>query len=413
MLAYNLILLATFVLAGAACAWWLSTLGLGLGPALVGGVVFELAPYRVAQSTGHLLALISFLLPACLLLIEKKRFVWAALALAAIPLSGQEHLALGAIPFVVAYGFVRLEARSERLWVAGGGAAAVAAGLLVHRVVIEGSTAAGGRSLVDVANYAATPSDVLRRGMENGLERFIFAGWIVPLVALAGLVVLARAGRRSLAVLLSLAVVVPYLLALGTHLPLDAYRLIRDIVFPLRYTRVPERLLPIACLALAALVAYAVAALPRRAWVVPVALVLVAVDLHVTLFAALDADPHNAAYGAIRGDGALLELPIFRPSQHYGSVYLAYAIQSPRNRPLGYSTTAPASALQFADKHAALSCGAGAVPTTVRFVAVHRALYAQSRTYSITCASQAEAHLRELGWRLEGRDGQVSAWSAP
>ena len=37
--------------------------GLRTGAALVGGVVFALAPYRVGQSTGHLLGLVSFLLP--------------------------------------------------------------------------------------------------------------------------------------------------------------------------------------------------------------------------------------------------------------------------------------------------------------------------------------------------------------
>jgi hypothetical protein len=413
VLAYNLVVLTTFVLAGAICAWWLCVLGLGLPAALVGGVAFELAPYRVAQSTGHLLALISFLLPACLLCIERRRFVLAGLALAAIPLSGQEHLALGAIPLVVGYGFVRLKSRRQRLYVAGIAGAAVVAGLLVHRVAIDGTSASGGRSLAEVADYAATPADLLRRGMDHGLERFIFAGWVVPVVALLGLVLLLRAGKRSLALLAGLAIAIPYLLALGTNLPFNAYGLVRDVVFPLRYTRVPERLLPIACLALAALVAYAVSALPRRTWIVPAVLLVVAVDLRVDAFSALDADSDNAAYAAIRSNGAMLELPLFRPGQHYGSVYLAYAKQSPRQRPLGYATAAPPAAVRFADAHAGLSCGTGPFPAFVRVVTVHRPLYAQSGRYAPTCAQRAEAHLRSLGWRLKGRDRGVSAWSAP
>ena len=87
--AYDLVVLLSFVAAGGLACWWLRALGLGRGAALAGGLVFALAPYRVGQSTGHLLGLISFLLPATLLALERRRFVWAALVLAAIPLSGQ------------------------------------------------------------------------------------------------------------------------------------------------------------------------------------------------------------------------------------------------------------------------------------------------------------------------------------
>ena len=67
---------------------------------------------------------------------------------------------------------------------------------------------------------------------------------------------LARTRRGWLAALLGVAAVVPMLLALGTNTPL--YRPIRDVVPGLHYPRVPERLMPIACLAIAALVAFAV-----------------------------------------------------------------------------------------------------------------------------------------------------------
>ena len=74
------------------------------------------------------------------------------------------------------------------------------------------------------------------------------------------------------------------------------------------------------------------------------ALVLLALDLRVPVFAAVAADTPNAAYAAIRGEGRMLELPVFRPDIHYGSVYLGYARQSPRKRPQWYSTTAPPAA---------------------------------------------------------------------
>ena len=86
--AYDVLLLLSFALAGCVAALWLRALGLTIAAALAGGLVFTLAPYRVAQSTGHLLGMIAFLIPAALYAIEKRRLAWAGLALAAIPCRG-------------------------------------------------------------------------------------------------------------------------------------------------------------------------------------------------------------------------------------------------------------------------------------------------------------------------------------
>ena len=104
---WNLFVLLTYVGAGGLTALWLRALGLPLAAALVGGLAFTLAPYRVAQSTGHLLGPISMLLPLALYGVERRLGWLAAAALASIPLSGQVHLALGAIPFVLAYAIAR------------------------------------------------------------------------------------------------------------------------------------------------------------------------------------------------------------------------------------------------------------------------------------------------------------------
>ena len=82
-------------------------------------------PTGVGQSTGHLLGLVSFLLPALLLALERRRWWWAGAALVALPLSGQLHLALGAIVLCLGYAWARLP-RGERRW-AGAVAAAGAA----------------------------------------------------------------------------------------------------------------------------------------------------------------------------------------------------------------------------------------------------------------------------------------------
>ncbi len=124
--AYNLVVLLSIAAAGALTCWWLRALGLARGAALVGGLVFALAPYRLGQSTGHLLGLIAFLLPAVLLALERRRFTWAAIALTAIPLSGQIHLAMGAVVLALGYTWARVP-RAD-WWKAGAGAVAAVGG---------------------------------------------------------------------------------------------------------------------------------------------------------------------------------------------------------------------------------------------------------------------------------------------
>jgi hypothetical protein len=247
----------------------------------------------------------------------------------------------------------------------------------------------------------------------------VFVGWLTPLVAIAGVVATRR--RRGLAVLLGLAALLPCLLALGANLP--GYETLWRHVPGLDATRVPERLMPIACLALAALVAVALEALVTRchlrfspravAALAVLALVAMAVDLRVPVFGAVAADTPNAAYAAIRGKGRLLELPVFRPDVHYGSVYLGYARRSPRERPQGYSTIAPKRAVGLARELRPLSCGRGTVPAGlgIRFVAIHRGLYAQSGFFGPSCAERADGMLRRTGWRLLARSGAIATYS--
>ena len=144
-----------------------------------------------------------------------------------------------------------------------------------------------------------------------------------------------------------------------------------------------------------------------------VVLVLLALDVQVAVFGAVTPDRDNAAYAALRGDGRLLELPVFRPDIHFGSVYLAYARQSPRERPQGYSTTAPPAADRLArDPALALlrpRAGAGR-SSAIRYVVVHRGLYGQSGFFAPGCADRAEQALRRDGWRLLARDGPISSW---
>jgi len=80
------------------------------------------------------------------------------------------------------------------------------------------------------------------------------------------------------------------------------------------------------------------------------AAVLVAADLWVPLYDPLVADEDNPVYAEVAAApaGRLLELPVLPPDAYAGSVYLYYAMQAPRERPLGYATSAPPAAFRVA-----------------------------------------------------------------
>jgi hypothetical protein len=338
--AWNAVVLLGYLGAGGLAFLWLRSLGLGVAPSLVGGLVFALAPYRAVQAgAGHLLASIAMLLPLALWAWERRWYWLAAGALASIPLSGQVHLALGAIPFFALYALLR---GGNRRWIGGAVAGAVAAGLLVWVVSIRESGGEG-RSFAQVERYSAELADFVSRDPRHGLEPFVLLGWLTPLAALAGLLLL----RDRLGLVLGLGAAVPCLLALGANLP--GYETLWRHTPALHSTRVPGRLMPIACLAIAALVAVAVSRLHWRAAPL-LALALVALDLRagVTAVRPTAADEENRAYATVQDAplGRLLELPVYPPDRQEGSVYLYYAMQAPRERPAGYSTTAPTEAVR-------------------------------------------------------------------
>jgi len=429
--AWNAFTLLCLFAAGSLTLLWLRELGVSRVAAAAGGLVFEIEPYRIMQSRGHLLGPISLLLPLALWAFERarrtgrQRWWWASrAALVSIPLSGQVHLALGAIPFYVLYAICRT--RNRRVWLgtALGMAAAILAGVLIRLTVIASSIDEGGRTLGEVRVYSATGLDFLSRHARHGAEAFVFLGWVTPVLAVAGFALLLGTRRWGLATALGVGTLVPMLLSLGTHLPL--YSALWHAFPPLRYPRVPERLMPIACLALAALIAFAVdravrsAALthvPRTALAALVAAVLLA-DLHVRVFHASAAEGASRAYAAVESApaGSLLELPVFLPDIHYGSVYLYYDQRARRPRPAGYSTTAPREADEVARVLRPLGCGDWTSSARsllqrlgVTVMTLHRGLYLGNPVVADT-AWMAWRGLVDHGWRPVVTDGAVTTF---
>jgi hypothetical protein len=187
---------------------------------------------------------------------------------------------------------------------------------------------------------------------------------------------------------------VPILLALGTNLPL--YSALWEALPPLRFPRVPERQLPIAVLALAALAAFAVG---RRRLVGSAALVLVALDLAVLPLGGAADDPGNRAYAALRSsDARYLDFPLLDPGNHLGAVYDYYALQARRERPAGYSTIAPEEAVDFVREFEVDDLRR----LDVRAVLLHRAMPG---------ASVAQRELLGAGFRPETTDGAVTLFT--
>ncbi len=373
--AWNLFVLIGFVGAGSFAALWLRELKVRRGAALAGGLAFCLAPYLVAQaSAGHLLAWVSMLLALSLFAWERGLHHargWLALsaaALVSIPLSGQVHLALGAIPFFLLYTLLRGRARPVAV---GAALLAVGAGLLVYVAAIRGTVSTDGRSFGQVERYSAGAESLVSRDVPSELERFVFLGWATPLLALAGLVLLLAARRLWLAAALGLGALVPVMLALGANLP--GYETLWNHLPGLELTRVPARLMPVACLCVAALVAFAVTRVtwPGTAAIVAIVLLL---DLHVDLFETAPAAESNRAYAALRSapPGRVLELPVFLPDRQEASVYLYSTIQVRREHPSGYSTLAPPEADRELRRLQRAPC-AGLEALDVRYLALHAA----------------------------------------
>jgi hypothetical protein len=425
VIAWNLLILFSYLAAGLFTLAWLRQLGLGRGAALVGGLAFALGPYRVAQSTGHFRGPISILLPLALFAFERSLkgsrwwLVLAGAALGSIPFS-DIHLALAAVPFFLLYVILRTFRRPrELLGGVAAGLAGVGASLLVAGLTIPGSITGGGRSLQEVALYSAEAADFVTRHVRTGVESFVFLGWLTPLLAIAGLAVLIWTRRYALAVALGIGALVPVLLALGTNLPL--YSTLWRHFPPLRFPRVPERLMPVAVLCIAALVAFAVSKVPSRLVVPAVVLVALFFDLHVRLYHGLPDDPDNQAYAALRGapPGRLAELPVFLPGRSEGSVYLYYDMQVSRERPGGYSTVAPKSADDTARRLRPLNCGDWSVHPHalerlgVRYVAVHKGLFEGDVPVQKGCGPPAVRGLLAHGYRPLSSGGDIQMFVAP
>ena len=348
----------------------------------------------------------------------------SALAIASIPASGQVHLALGAVPFYLAYAFVRTRERWPLVAAVAATGLAVAAGVL--RLVVRDRrvdrrrralAAPGGQVLGRVARLRR-PARAPRHG-ELRLPRLADPARRDrrPRLPLPPPHVRARdpaRARRSCCRSCSRSGrtrrSTGRCASCSTR---SASRACPSGCSPSRASR-SRRSSPSRCPSCSELrLPFRV---PRQALVVTaIAVCLLLADLRVTTFRTTEADAKNAAYSALAGStGRLVEVPVFRPGIHYGGVYLYYDMRAKRERPQGYSTLAPVVADTVAKRLAPINCGdwrTGAAALLdrlgVRQVMFHAGLFKDNPEAPDTAAFAWQG-LVAHGYRPVATDGPVT-----
>ena len=211
------------------------------------------------------------------------------------------------------------------------------------------------RPFSEVERYSATLGDFVTRD-PGEFERFVYLGWLLPLLAIAGLGCLCF--RNTISSSRRLALV----LGLGALVPLPARARRESARLRLALAAYAPPLDPGAG---AACCRSRASAWPRSR--PPRSLVFQKHKLArgssrrsrpspspptcgCRSTTRSNADEANAVYAQVADapPGRLLELPPLPPDAYAGSVYLYYAMQAPRERPLGYSTSAPPEAFRVA-----------------------------------------------------------------
>ena len=395
VVAWNVLLLATIVAAGVLTFLWLRALDLGPVGAFAGGLAFAIAPYRLAQSSEHLLGWISVLIPLILLGVERARAAGpAARHTAGAPWQARpawrasRSRARCTSPSEPFPSLSPMRSCAAAAWPLPGSGRALAAagiGLAIRYTLISGSTErAAARSRRSASS--AEPLDVLSRWRLDGLEDFVYVGWLTPLLAAVGAVLLWRSGRSGLAVVLGIRCA--RAAAPGPRHQPPALRSALARSATLRYPRVPGRLMPIADLAIAALLAVTVARLvaaaggarPRWGWCCSSRPTLPSFpSLTLLPIKTTKRTPRSG-----RSPGPPARATAVRPQRPLRKRLRLLRAPGAAGAARGYSTLAPQPAFDFFFLRNRLSCGvwlpgdeSALLLNGIDLVAFHRGMYEQ------------------------------------
>jgi len=366
VVAYNLVLLASFVLSGLSAYWLTRGLGSGTLAAWITAVVFTIAPFRM-NHFSHLELQMTMWMPMVLLSTERvlttgsKGFAM----LLTFSLAAQWYSSMYYGVFLTLYGaafgaVLAIAARVPRRIVYGLAAVCVA-GLLVAPLIyayMQSTAARGLRSPDAVSAFSAVPADYLRPGSGNPVyraflprfvhaERALFPGLVPLVLALAGAWPPVTVPRVAFMV----AGAVAFEGSLGMHGML--YPFLYKWVTPFQSVRAPARMAILVVLTLAWLAGAGAARVLSRAstpWR------RVAAGAGLTLALVVDAWPRYdhlpmwpsppAIYSALPASGAVLfEFPVHSPADRFAEnlPYMYFSMWHWTPMVNGYSGFIPAS----------------------------------------------------------------------
>jgi hypothetical protein len=276
---YNVILLASMALSGAAMCLLVRRLTGQLAAGLVAGVIFAFVPFRFDHFM-HLELQATVFMPLALWCLDRALETrrWGdvlgfAGAMVLQLLSGIYYTVFLAVALAIAVPFrLRPLAPAERrqllrrLAIVTAGAALVAAAYL--SVYLQNRTTVGERSVDEVRRYSATVINYLATGEDNlvhgrwshrfgAQERRLNPGALAAALALVGV-----AGWQRRKTTLAILGVTGFVLSLGANTPL--YEVLRDVVVVFRGLRAPARASILVFFAIAAFAGYGWAAIVGR-----------------------------------------------------------------------------------------------------------------------------------------------------
>ena len=366
VVAYNIALLASFVLSGVAA--YVLARGLGTEPlgAWIAAVAFTIAPFRM-NHFSHLELQMTMWMPVVLLSVHRlltdgrRGYVLGlGLGLAAQWYSSM-YYGLFLTMYAAAFGIVLIvsgRVRDRRVWRVAGGVI-VAAVLVAPLVGIYARTAIerGERPLETVAAFSAVPSDYARTGSRNPAyravlprvvhaERALFPGVVPIVLATIGIWPPVTATRAALAI----AGVVAFDGSLGLHGVL--YRALYAIFSPLHSVRVPARFGMFVVLTLAMLAGTGAARLMSR---IPNMTTRVVAAGCLTIAFVVDVWPQYdrlpvwrsppSIYDGLPNQSVLFEFPVHLPADRFSEnlPYMYFSMWHWRPIVNGYSGFIPAS----------------------------------------------------------------------